>query len=140
MKVDALIAFYHGISPERIASLPEFYAADAWFKDPFNEVRGVTAIQQIFRHMYRQVDDPQFLVTEKLVDGNGALLVWEFRFRSAGWGKGETQCMHGVSHLRFDAEGKVAYHRDYWDTGQELYSKIPLLGALMRLLRRKFAA
>ena len=31
-------------------------------------------------------------------------------------------------------------HRDYWDAAEELYEKLPVLGALMRLLRRKLAA
>ena len=41
---------------------------------------------------------------------------------------------------KFDADGKVNYHRDYWDTGEELYMKLPGLGTLMRGLRRVLAA
>jgi hypothetical protein len=41
MNLDALIRFYHALSPESVARFPEFYSADAYFKDPFNEVRGV---------------------------------------------------------------------------------------------------
>ena len=44
--------------------------------------------------------------------------------------------IHGVSHLRFDDEGKVTYHRDYRDTGEELYAKLPLIGGAVRFLRR----
>ena len=44
--------------------------------------------------------------------------------------------MRGASHLRFDASGKVMLHRDYWDAAEELYAKLPLLGAPMRLLQR----
>ena len=140
MNLDALIRFYHDLSSESVARFPEFYADDAWFKDPFNEVRGVAAIQRIFTHMFRQVAEPRFVVTEKVVDAGGAMLVWEFYFRVRLWGKGQTQVMRGVSHLRFDAEGKVCYHRDYWDTGEELYMKLPGLGMLMRGLRRVMAA
>jgi hypothetical protein len=55
LAVDALIAFFEGLSPETVARFPEYYAADACFKDPFNEVRGVQPIQHIFMHMFRQV-------------------------------------------------------------------------------------
>ena len=48
--------------------------------------------------------------------------------------------MRGVSHLKFAADGKVNYHRDYWDTGEELYMKLPLIGAVMRGLKRLLAA
>ena len=38
--------------------------------------------------------------------------------------------------LRFGEDGKVNYHRDYWDTGEELYAKLPLIGGAVRFLRR----
>ena len=140
MNLDPLIRFYHDLSIESVARFPEFYAADAYFKDPFNEVRGLPAIQRIFTHMFRQVGEPRFVVTGRVVDEGGAMLIWEFYFRVRLWGKGEAQVMRGVSHLRFDAGGKVNYHRDYWDTGEELYMKLPALGTLMRGLRRALAA
>lgn len=140
MNLDKLIRFYHDLSPESIARFPEFYSEDAFFKDPFNEVSGVPAIQRIFRHMFGQVGEPRFVVTEQVVDAGGAMLIWAFYFRVRLWGKGETQVMRGVSHLKFDADGKVNYHRDYWDTAEELYMKLPALGTLMRGLRRALAA
>ena len=137
MNLDALIDFFHGLSPQSVARFPEFYSADAYFKDPFNEVRGVAGIQHIFTHMFDQVGEPRFVVGEKVVDDGGAMLIWTFTFRVTRWGKGEMQVIRGVSHLRFDAAGKVSYHRDYWDAAEELYEKLPLLGALLRLLKQQ---
>jgi hypothetical protein len=133
MNVDALIRYFHDLTPESVARLAEFYTEAAFFKDPFNEVRGAKAIQRIFAHMFEQAAGARFLVTEKLVDDNSAMLVWELRY-----GKG--QRIRGVSHLRFAADGRVAYHRDYWDAAEELYMKLPGLGMLMRWLRRRLAA
>ena len=138
--LDRLIAFYHDLTPESIARFPEFYSADAYFKDPFNEVRGIEAIQRIFRHMFQQVETPRFVVTERVADANGVMLVWEFCYRVRLWGRGETQVMRGVSHLKFAADGKVNYHRDYWDAAEELYMKLPAIGSLMRGLRKMLAA
>ena len=45
--------------------------------------------------------------------------------------------IHGASHLRFGADGRVVVHRDYWDAAEELYEKLPLVGALMRWLKRR---
>jgi ketosteroid isomerase-like protein len=140
MNLDALIKFYHDLSPESVTRFAEFYSADAYFKDPFNEVRGVPAIQRIFTHMFRQVAEPHFIVTEQVADAHGAVLVWEFTYRVQLWGRGQAQIMRGVSHLKFDADGKVNFHRDYWDTAEELYMKVPLIGSLMRSLRRVLAA
>jgi hypothetical protein len=140
MNLDALIRFYHDLSIESVARFPDFYSEDAYFKDPFNEVRSLPAIQRIFTHMFSQVGEPRFVVTGRVVDEGGAMLIWEFYFRLRLWGRGETQVMRGVSHLKFAADGKVDYHRDYWDTGEELYMKLPALGTLMRGLRRALAA
>ena len=140
MNLDDLIEFFHDLTPESVARFPEFYSADAYFKDPFNEVRGVAAIQRIFAHMFEQVGEPRFIVTEKVVDDGGATLMWTFSFRSVRRAGGETQVIRGVSHLKFDAAGKVSYHRDYWDAAEELYMKLPVLGMLMRGLRRVLAA
>jgi steroid delta-isomerase len=48
--------------------------------------------------------------------------------------------IRGASHLRFDADGKVVWHRDYWDAAEELYAKLPGIGWLMRTLGRRLAA
>ena len=46
------------------------------------------------------------------------------------------QCIRGATHIVFDERGAVSVHRDYWDAAEELYEKLPLLGALMRWLKR----
>lgn len=138
-RVDALITFYESLSPTSVARFPEFYAADAFFKDPFNEVQGVAPIQRIFTHMFEQVADARFVVVERLLADNGAMLVWEMHFRERR-GQGQARTIHGVSHLRFDAQDKVVWHRDYWDAAAELYETLPGIGWLMRFLKRKLAA
>lgn len=134
--MDGLVAYFAGLTEASIDDLPRYYAEGAYFKDPFNEVHGIAAIQAIFRHMFRQVAAPRFVVTEKLVAESGAMLAWEFSFRFRGWKSSETQRVRGVSHLRFDVAGKVTYHRDYWDAAEELYAKLPVLGLLMGGLQR----
>lgn len=140
MQIDDLIDFYQTLSPQSLGRLSELYSEHAFFKDPFNEVRGVDAIERIFSHMFRQVEEPRFVVVERVLDAQGAVLVWEFHYRARFRGKRRPELMRGVSHLRFAPGGKVDYHRDYWDTAEELYMKLPVLGALMRGLRRVIAA
>ena len=140
MAIDELVRFFETLSEGSVERLGEHYAVDAWFKDPFNEVRGVAAIARIFRHMFAQLDAPRFVVTERIVEANAAMLAWEFHFRARTPGLRGAQCIRGVTHLRFDSEGKVDYHRDYWDAAEELYARLPLLGALLRALRRRIAA
>ena len=45
-----------------------------------------------------------------------------------------------LAKLAIASDGRVASHRDYWDTGEELFARLPLVGALMGWLRRRLAA
>ena len=140
MKLDALIDFYQTLTPERVERFGEFYADSAYFKDPFNEVRGLPAIQRIFTHMFEQVREPRFVITEKVGTDETAVLVWEFAFRARRLGADQAMIMRGVSHLRCDAVGKVAYHRHHGDTAEELYMKLPVLGGMLRGLQKILSA
>ncbi|MCM2289488.1 MAG: nuclear transport factor 2 family protein [Sulfuritalea sp.] len=136
----ALIYWFEHLSPETIDQLPEFYAADAEFKDPFNAARGTDAIAHIFRHMFRQVDQPRFVVGSRFEGPDGVMLLWDFHFRTRGPLSPQAMTVRGATHLRFNAAGKVVLHRDYWDAAEELYAKLPLLGGLMRGLQRRARA
>ena len=135
-ELERLVRFFETISLDDLhAQLALVYAADARFKDPFNEVNGVAAIGRIFEHMFDQVMEPHFVVTTSVLQGDQAFLTWEFLFRMKRFSN-DTQCIRGATQIVFDAEGKVAVHRDYWDAAEELYEKLPVIGGLMRWLKR----
>ena len=136
-RVQAVVRFFEQLQPSDLPRLGELYAPQAYFKDPFNEVRGLAQIERIFEHMYEALDQPHFVVSDRLMQGQQCFLVWEFRFRFRRFAREQWQVVRGSSHLRFDAQGRVEFHRDYWDAAEELYEKIPGLGALMRWLRRQ---
>ncbi len=138
-RIDALVHFYETLSAARVKDFGLYYAQDAHFKDPFNEVSRLAQIEGIFARMFRQVSEPRFVVHERIGDERGLILVWDLTFRMKAWHSRELQVIRGVSHLRFGDSGKVNYHRDYWDTGEELYAKLPLIGVVVRLLRRALA-
>jgi len=131
-----IVEFYENLTEERLSELPRHYAPEARFKDPFNDVTGLPAISHIFHHMYRQVREPRFVITERVVDVEAAVLIWEFHFRLRLWQRDQWQIVRGATHLRVGADGKVVLHRDYWDAAEELYAKLPALGCLMRGLQR----
>ena len=128
----ALIERYEQLTRESLDALAGLYAEHCRFKDPFNEVSGRAALRRVFEHMFETVDAPRFFVKDAAVDGDQCWLGWDFH---AG-----DLLIRGATHLRFDAAGLVADHRDYWDAAEELYEKLPVLGGLMRLLKRRLRA
>lgn len=135
--VDRIVYFFETLTPEDVQALGTVYADDARFIDPFNDVCGVGAIQHIFFHMFASLDHPRFRITARIVQGQQCFLTWEFRFAFKRFKVGREQCILGGSHLVLTESGRIALHRDYWDPAQELYEKLPVLGALMRWLKRQ---
>ena len=136
-ELERLVAYFEHLTRADVARIGEFYTEDASFKDPFNEVRGHAALRRVFDHMFDQVHDPRFVIHEAIGQGDQAFLVWDFIFRMKRFDAATTRTVRGSSHLRFAADGRLRAHRDYWDVAEELYEKLPLVGALMRWLKRK---
>lgn len=130
-----LARFYETLTPAALDGLDQLYAPDARFKDPFNEVAGTGAIRRIFEHMFATTEAPRFEVTDRIEQGGQAMLGWTFHFAL----RGRALTVRGVTHLRFDADGRVTLHRDYWDAAEELYEKLPVVGGLMRALKRRLS-
>ena len=135
--IDRFVHFFETLEPASVARLGEVYTADVYFKDPFNEVHTLAGVQHIFRHMYAALDRPRFVVTGQVGEGRECFLTWNFEFHFKKHQPGRLQTVRGCSHLKFDDAGRVSFHRDYWDAAEELYEKLPLLGSLMRWLKRR---
>ena len=81
----------------------------------------------------------RFTILETIEQSHGALLIWNFDFRFRSLKPNLTRRIHGTSHVRFGPDGRVVYHRDYWDAAGELYENLPVVGGLMRWLKQKMA-
>jgi ketosteroid isomerase-like protein len=137
--VDELVHAFEHLQATDIARMGDWYDEQARFKDPFNEVQGVDAVRGIFQHMYDSLNQPRFIVTARVVQGHQCFLTWDFVFGIRGQSSEIT--VRGASHLWLapgtDGRWRIQRHRDYWDVAEELYEKLPLLGALMRWLKRQ---
>lgn len=130
-----LATWFESLSPQSLGQIAQFYEAEAYFKDPFNEVRDVARIQLIFQDMFTEFEQPRFVIQEQICDDvkRQSVLTWHFLFN---W-RGKAWCIIGSSHLRFGSTGLVIYHRDYWDASEELYEKLPVIGFVLKALKKR---
>ena len=129
--------YFETLTPESVVHIQNLYAPTARFKDPFNDVKGIAEIERIFQHMYVSLQQPRFVIVEQIVDGSQAFLTWEFRFKFRRFDTHTEQVVLGTTHLVLDEQGLISLHRDYWDAAEELYEKLPVVGLVMRWLKRQ---
>lgn len=131
-----LVAFYENLSPSTLDELAMVYVDEVQFKDPFNSIKGIASLRAIFAHMFDSLENPKFVISEAITQGDQAFLIWDFEFTRKGLPS--PLRIHGSTHIRYAPDGRVNWHRDYWDAAEELYNHLPVVGGLFRWLQRRF--
>jgi len=132
------IIFFEKLSARSVGLLSSVASDNIYFKDPFNEVNGIENVEHIFIHMFKTLEQPRFKVIDYGFGNNSdaGYIRWHFSFTS----KGKAEGFDGMSEVIFDHDGKVCSHIDYWDTGEIVYEKVPILGAVIRTIKSKLSA
>ena len=136
--LDRYVTAFERLTPERLETLRDVITEDVRFADPFNDVVGADAFVAIFRHMYETVESVRFTVTDRAIGDHAAYLRWTMVARSKS--SGLLFEIMGMSEIRIAEDGRVSAHIDYWDAAGQLYEKLPVLGWVLRRLRRRLAA
>lgn len=127
--------WFEALTPETLNDIRSIYAEDASFRDPFNQIVGCSGITQIYRHMFQSLQSPRFLIREIVAQESQAFMTWDFEFTL----RSQAFRIHGCTQFVLNDTGLIKMHRDYWDAAEELYEKVPMLGALMRWLKRRLS-
>jgi steroid delta-isomerase len=127
--------WFEQLSPESLTKIESIYAKHARFVDPFNDLQGIESVRKVYAHMFESLDNPRFLVTRIASTGPLGFMTWTFSFSC----RGRAQSIEGCTRFELDAEGLIILHLDYWDAAKQVYEQIPVLGSVLRMLRRKLS-
>jgi len=128
---------FQNLDKESLDSLDKMYEPDIHFEDPLHVVNGLGELKTYFRNMYCNVQSIRFDFTHELVCDEEAVLFWTMHFIHPRLNKGETIMVNGSSHLKF--RDYCYHHRDYFDTTDMLFENIPLLGSVIRGIKKRIS-
>ena len=117
--------------------LEQVYSEDLHFEDSFHTLQGRDAFKQYCREMYENVKEVTFEFHEEFVSNQQAILIWTMHYQHPRLNRGKVISVDGASHIRIN--DKVCYHKDFFDGGQLLYEQIPMLGSVIKTLKRRLA-
>ncbi len=132
-------SFFSSFAPDRVKTLlPRTYAADVYFNDTLKAVRGLDDLGHYLRESAEAVEDCRVEIHETTRTAQGEHLVrWSMMIRFKKLRRGVDTWTVGISHLRFDAQGRVVYHQDYWNAADGIFRHIPLLGTAINAIKRR---
>ncbi|ENJ7185291.1 nuclear transport factor 2 family protein [Vibrio fluvialis] len=137
MDVQTVARFYSQLNKHNLHTLQDIYHQDIVFEDAAHRIEGFISLSDYFANLYQNVERCDFTIHEQHQSQSNAFLTWTMHLQHPKLGNGKLVNVQGVSHLRFQ-DGKVIYHRDYFDLGEMLYEQLPLLGSVIRSIKRRF--
>ncbi|MFT4563077.1 MAG: steroid delta-isomerase [Gammaproteobacteria bacterium] len=138
--LDTYVAALQSLTADRLEDFMLLVADDVHFRDPFNDCRGRGRYRAVLKDMFENLDSIEFSVDQcasaaarAADDTPTALIKWTLtaKLHKKPWR------LEGCSELRFGSNGLVVAHHDYWDAAAGLYERFPLIGRVLKLLRRR---
>ena len=134
--MERLEAYFTDMTPASVISgTSAVYAPDAILYDNLAVIVGLIYIEEYFIKASSEADSLSVEFMQVTNDGKDYYVRWRMIIGSEALSPGEPLKSYGVSHFRFDEEGKVLLHRDFWDAATGLYEYLPFVGAIVRQLR-----
>lgn len=131
------LEMYEQLNLENIHLLRDVYSSDILFVDPAHTIQGLDQLESYFSSLYQNVESIDFAFTDSVTQGENSYLQWDMTFRHKRVGSGKAITVSGATFLRTGADGKVVYHRDYFDLGAMIYEHLPFLGRVIIAIKRR---
>lgn len=115
--------------------LDRLYDEDVIFCDPVHRVEGLPALKRYFAGMNDGLTSCRFEFDQSVIGEGSACLPWQMHFSHRQLNKGKPLTLRGCSLLHY--RERVYYHEDFYDLGAMVYEQVPLLGTMVRGLKKR---
>ena len=118
---------FENLEATNINSLLNLVDDNIVFEDPFNTIIGKDNLRELFLEMFKKLQQPKFKVLNIFYKQNLAIIKWNF------------SCKIFRKDISFDGfsevtvkNGKIKKHLDFWDSGKNFYTQVPILGRIFK--------
>ncbi len=113
------------------------YAEGAYFDDTIATHYGPAEIRRYFLQTAETMTSFEVNILDSTRSGADHYIRWEMIFAAPRLANGETIHSVGISQVRFDENGRVVFHQDFWDSGQHIYGQIPVVGGMIGIVKNR---
>ena len=134
--INRLQAYYRKISRSSVEHLTkDVYANDAYLCDTLHVAHGADQIEAYFLQTSERVSTMHVTILDHSVSGGEVYTRWTMTIAAEKLAGGQPVTTFGTSHFRFNPEGKVILHQDFWDASAGFFEHLPGLGQIIPRIR-----
>jgi hypothetical protein len=139
-QMERIINVFNELRKDNLQILDNFYAKDVKFLDPLGVHDGIDSVKKYYANLYENVEEIKFEYMGHVSDKNNHVYLWKMKLKTPSIKNGEEIIVIGNSHITFDEQNLVSYHRDYFDMGEFVYENVPALGWVIRKIKSRMKA
>ena len=118
---------FENLEVTNINSLLNLVDDNVVFEDPFNTIIGKDNLRELFLEMFKKLQQPKFKVLNIFYKQNLAIIKWNFSCKIFR----KDISFDGLSEVTVK-NGKIKKHLDFWDSGKNFYTQVPILGRIFK--------
>lgn len=139
--IEAFVRYFssQGNPADRPATA-DLYAPALYFSDTLLTSEDHNVVVAHLDRMHAGTGTLNVTVLDRQIDGPDVYVVWRMQARFKPARKEVTSDTVGVTHLRFDAAGRIVLQQDFWDSTEGFYRHLPIVGSLVNAIAGRFAS
>ena len=119
------------------ANVEQVYADKVYFRDAFRHLESAAEIREYLIEGLAPLEGEEFVFHKILRSGGDYYIDWTMRLDFKKTPTGTWEESIGMTRMRFNSEGKVIFHQDYWDPTDIVYQRIPIAKQLIAYVKGK---
>lgn len=111
------------------------YADQLYFNDTFKIIENIDELVVYMSESAAHVNSTEVDILDVIETDDDYFVRWSMTMDLTVKGKNINSFSIGMTQLRFNTQGKVVFHQDFWDSSEAFYEHLPFLGSIVKKVK-----
>ncbi len=125
------------LSDTREDLISQLYADDLYFNDTFKTIRTLDELVPYILETAEMVTQTTVEILDVVQSEEDYYIRWVMSMEFEVRGDTIISRSIGMTQVRFNVEGRIVLHQDYWDGAEAFYRHLPVVGYLIKKIQSR---
>ena len=137
-KLQSFVEVFENLDDEMLEQrIQTAYAEDIYFNDTLITLYNRDALIEYLKTTGEKANFVKTTILDVAQSNDDMYVKWLLEMEFEVFGKKRLSRSVGMSHLRFDEDGKIYLQQDFWDSASGLYRHMPVVGGLISWVKKR---